>query len=72
MSAFTEAQLAEINAAVAARVDLAEGAADAHWVLYCGVLVFLMQSGFAMLCAGRGLRVRRAPRGPRGFELKVV
>ena len=25
---------------------------DVHWVLYCGTLVFLMQAGFAMLCAG--------------------
>ena len=31
----------------------AHSASDVHWLLYCGVLVFLMQAGFAMLCAGR-------------------
>jgi len=28
------------------------GSADIHWLLYCGTLVFFMQAGFAMLCAG--------------------
>mmetsp|Transcript_16509 Transcript_16509/g.49943 ORF Transcript_16509/g.49943 Transcript_16509/m.49943 type:complete len:493 (+) Transcript_16509:110-1588(+) len=26
--------------------------ADVHWLLFCGTLVFFMQAGFAMLCAG--------------------
>ena len=34
-------------------------AMDAHWLLYCGVLVFLMQAGFAMLCAG-SIRAKNA------------
>jgi len=33
--------------------------ADVHWLLYCGVLVFLMQAGFAMLCAG-SIRAKNA------------
>ena len=47
---------AETNAAaiaeLTARLDAAEASADTHWLLYCGALVFLMQAGFAMLCAG--------------------
>ena len=34
-------------------------ALDTHWVLYCGVLVLLMQAGFAMLCAG-SIRAKNA------------
>ena len=32
---------------------------DVHWILYCGTLVFLMQTGFAMLCAG-SIRAKNA------------
>ena len=34
------------------QVGAVQSSADVHWVVYCGVLVFLMQAGFAMLCAG--------------------
>ena len=36
------------------QVGAVQSSADVHWVVYCGVLVFLMQAGFAMLCAGYG------------------
>ena len=39
--------------------------ADVHWLLYCGVLVFLMQAGFAMLCAGCAARVPHVRVAPR-------
>jgi hypothetical protein len=30
-----------------------DNSANVMWILYCGTLVFLMQAGFAMLCARR-------------------
>mmetsp|Transcript_18672 Transcript_18672/g.58714 ORF Transcript_18672/g.58714 Transcript_18672/m.58714 type:complete len:461 (+) Transcript_18672:173-1555(+) len=37
---------------VQSEVAAVAAAANAMWVLVCGVLVFTMQAGFAMLCAG--------------------
>ena len=45
-------ELTQVQDAVDLRVGATEAASDQHWVLYCGVLVFFMQAGFAMLCAG--------------------
>jgi len=58
---FTDDELAII----AEQVGAVQSAADVHWVVYCGVLVFLMQAGFAMLCAGRGAasETRARPHG---------
>lgn len=39
-------------AALQASLGVVEDNMDIHWLLYCGTLVFLMQAGFAMLCAG--------------------
>ena len=50
---FSEEEAAWLATTYVARPDAQLGdAADAHWLIYCGVLVFSMQSGFAMLCAG--------------------
>jgi len=46
-------------AVIAEQVGAVQASADAHWVIYCGVLVFLMQAGFAMLCAG-SIRAKNA------------
>ena len=40
------------EAAIKAAVLGGSADIDVHWILYCGTLVFLMQTGFAMLCAG--------------------
>ncbi len=51
----TEDEEAAIKAAVlGGSADI-----DVHWILYCGTLVFLMQTGFAMLCAG-SIRAKNA------------
>ena len=51
-------ELAQITALISnSGDDAVASGADVHWLLYCGVLVFLMQAGFAMLCAGRAARV---------------
>ena len=50
--ALTEAEIAEVTALIAANSAPA-GSVDAFYLLYAGALVFLMQAGFAMLCAGR-------------------
>ena len=44
-----------LNAMQAVKAATLGGSADidVHWILYCGTLVFLMQTGFAMLCARR-------------------
>ncbi|KAH8075633.1 ammonium transmembrane transporter [Aureococcus anophagefferens] len=53
-------ELAQITALISDSGDDAVGASsDVHWLLYCGVLVFLMQAGFAMLCAG-SIRAKNA------------
>jgi Amt family ammonium transporter len=52
---FTDDELAVI----AEQVGAVQSSADVHWVVYCGVLVFLMQAGFAMLCAG-SIRAKNA------------
>ena len=49
--ALTEAEIAEVTALIAANSAPA-GSVDAFYLLYAGALVFLMQAGFAMLCAG--------------------
>ena len=36
-----------------------DNSANVMWILYCGTLVFLMQAGFAMLCAG-SIRAKNA------------
>jgi len=46
----TDEELEQIREAF--NLDAVVAAADAMWVLFCGVLVFMMQAGFAMLCAG--------------------
>jgi len=38
---------------------ISNNAQDVHWLLYAGTLVFLMQAGFAMLCAG-SIRAKNA------------
>ena len=38
--------------ALAAQGDADRADTDAFYLLYAGALVFLMQAGFAMLCAG--------------------
>ena len=40
------------NVAQMLRLGSVSDSADIHWLLYCGTLVFMMQAGFAMLCAG--------------------
>jgi Amt family ammonium transporter len=55
MAPTIEERLAVLEAGVGAQ----QSEADTHWVLYCGVLVFLMQAGFAMLCAG-SIRAKNA------------
>lgn len=34
---------------------------NVHWMIFNGVLVFLMQYGFAMLCAGSYLYLKKTP-----------
>ena len=63
---FTDDELSIIETMVEERVAVVEAAADAHWILHSAVLVFLMQAGFAMLCAGRG---HAAPTSPREREI---
>ncbi|KAK7241541.1 ammonium transmembrane transporter, partial [Aureococcus anophagefferens] len=53
----TDDELAQITALIGD--DAVASGADVHWLLYCGVLVFLMQAGFAMLCAG-SIRAKNA------------
>ena len=50
-----------LNAMQAVKAATLGGSADidVHWILYCGTLVFLMQTGFAMLCAG-SIRAKNA------------
>ena len=48
----TDDEEAAIKAAVLGTSGI-NGDIDVHWILYCGTLVFLMQTGFAMLCARR-------------------
>ncbi|KAH8053035.1 ammonium transmembrane transporter [Aureococcus anophagefferens] len=53
-------ELAQITALISnSGDDAVASGADVHWLLYCGVLVFLMQAGFAMLCAG-SIRAKNA------------
>lgn len=66
MSGFTAEQEEFLATNYVARDSDATTAADVHWLLYCGVLVFGMQSGFAMLCAGRGAGVTRSSRASGG------
>ena len=47
------------EAAIKAAVLGGSADIDVHWILYCGTLVFLMQTGFAMLCAG-SIRAKNA------------
>ena len=54
MSLLSAAEVAYLDARYAPAAAM-----DAHWLLYCGVLVFLMQAGFAMLCAG-SIRAKNA------------
>ena len=56
--ALTEAEIAEVTALIAANSAPA-GSVDAFYLLYAGALVFLMQAGFAMLCAG-SVRMKNA------------
>ena len=43
----SQAELASTTQTLATKTDV-----DTFWILYCGALVFFMQAGFAMLCAG--------------------
>ena len=54
----TDDEEAAIKAAVLGTSGI-NGDIDVHWILYCGTLVFLMQTGFAMLCAG-SIRAKNA------------
>ncbi|KAK7237872.1 ammonium transmembrane transporter [Aureococcus anophagefferens] len=59
MSSLSAEQQEEVAQMIADASANSTAAADTHWVLYCGTLVFLMQAGFAMLCAG-SIRAKNA------------
>lgn len=64
---FTAEQMAYMDGRYG-RSERVTESADVHWLMYSGVLVFLMQAGFAMLCAGfRAVSVHL--RGSRGASL---
>ena len=51
-STLSSAQLAEVAALIAEATAASQADTDAFYLLYAASLVFMMQAGFAMLCAG--------------------